>query len=62
MFLNIDIDVIINVIKYRKIQKSTINNPEKLAIYGTQDVENIAKAQHDICWTPLYANKDKEAK
>ena len=35
-----------------------MNNPEKLATYGTQD-ENKTKTQHNMRWTPLYANKHK---
>jgi len=34
-----------------------MNNPEKLATYSTQDQEK--KPQHNMCWTPLYANKHK---
>ena len=31
-----------------------MDNPKKLAIYGTQDEE-----KHNMRWTPLYANKIK---
>jgi hypothetical protein len=31
-----------------------MDNPEKLATYGTQDEEKQTKTQHNICWTPLY--------
>ena len=35
-----------------------MDNPEKLATYGTQDEKNKKiKTQHNMCWTPLYANK-----
>ena len=42
-----------------------MNNPEKLAIQGTQDKEKENKnknknkntTQHNMCWTPLYVNK-----
>jgi len=37
-------------------------NPEKLATYGTQDEINKTKTQHNMCWTPLYANKHKYRK
>jgi len=33
-----------------------IKNTEKLAAYGTQDK---TKTQHNMCWTPLYADKHK---
>ena len=33
-----------------------MNNPEKLATLGTQDKDK-AKTQHNMCQTPLYANK-----
>jgi hypothetical protein len=47
----------INVREYRRAIK--MDNPEKLAIQGTQDEgKNKAKTQR-ICWTPLYANKHK---
>ena len=39
-----------------------MDNPEKLAAYGTQDEEKQSKKkknQHNMCWTPLYANKHK---
>jgi hypothetical protein len=48
-----------------------MENPEKLAKYGTQDEDkqsretgNIGyrrrtKQKHNICWKPLYANKHK---
>ena len=36
--------------------QSEIDNPEKQATLGTQDEE---KTQHNMCWTPLYANKHK---
>ena len=36
-----------------------MDNPEKLARYGTQDEENDAKTQHNMCWTPLCTNKHK---
>jgi hypothetical protein len=28
-----------------------MENPEKLAIYGTQD-----EGKHNMCWTPQYAH------
>jgi len=33
-----------------------MNKPEKLATKGTQD-EDKQKTQHNMCWTPLYTNK-----
>jgi hypothetical protein len=47
----------INVREYRKGKKK--DNPEKLATQVTQDEEKQTKTQHNICWTPLYANKHK---
>ena len=32
-----------------------MDNPEKLATWGTQEEENKTKTQ-DMCWTPLYVN------
>ena len=35
-----------------------MDNPEKLATYGTHDEKKTkTKTQHNMCWTPLYANK-----
>jgi hypothetical protein len=34
-----------------------MENPEKLAIYGTQD-----EGKHKMCWTPLYTTKHMENK
>jgi hypothetical protein len=41
--------------------QSKMDNPEKLATYGTQFKSNKNKtnAQTNMCWTPLYANKNK---
>ena len=36
-----------------------MDNPEKLTTYGTQDEEIKTRTQHNMCWTPLYANKHK---
>jgi hypothetical protein len=38
-----------------------MDNPEKPAAQGTQDQEkqNKTKIQHNMYWTPLYANKHK---
>jgi hypothetical protein len=33
-----------------------MNNPEKLATFGTQDEDKQNKIQHNMCWTPLCAN------
>ena len=33
-----------------------MDNPEKLATSGTQDEDRKNKTQHNMCWTPLYAN------
>jgi hypothetical protein len=50
-------------INVREHQRAMINeeanNPEKLATYGTQDEENKHKKQHNMCLTPIYANKHK---
>ena len=40
--------------------QSQMDNPEKLATYRVHKTKrNKAKTQHNICWTPLYANKHK---
>jgi len=40
-----------------------MDNPEKLATHGTQNgKKNKAKTQHNMCWSPLYANKHKQRK
>ena len=36
-----------------------MDNPEKLATYGTQDDEKQNKNTHNMHWTPLCANKHK---
>jgi hypothetical protein len=38
-----------------------MDNPEKLATLGTvhKTKKNKTKTQHNMCWTPLYANKHK---
>ena len=37
-----------------------MDNPEKLATQGTQeDEKNKTNTEHNMCWTPLYANKHK---
>ena len=36
-----------------------IDNPENLATQGTQNDDKQIKAQHNMCWTPLYTNKHK---
>jgi hypothetical protein len=38
---------------------SKMDNPEKLATWGTQDEENKIKTQHTMYWTPLCTNKYK---
>ena len=39
--------------------QSKMDNLEKLSTQGTQDEEKQNKNQHNMCWTPLYANKHK---
>jgi len=39
-----------------------MDNPEKLTTLATQDEDHKAKTQHNMCWTPLYANKHKQRK
>ena len=55
-FLNIS--VIVNKRQRIPMGQSKIDNPEKLA---TQDLEkqNRRKKQHNMCWTPIYTNKQK---
>ena len=40
-----------------------MDNPDKLATLGTQDTKRRKtkqkKTQHNMCWTPLYANNHK---
>ena len=36
-----------------------MGNTEKLETYCTQDEEKQNKIQHNMCWTPLCANKHK---
>jgi len=37
-----------------------MDNPEKkLATQGRQDEEKKTKIQHNMCWIPLYPNKQK---
>jgi hypothetical protein len=39
-----------------------MDNPEKLTTLGTQDTgrrQTKQKTQHNMCWTPLCANKRK---
>ena len=38
-----------------------MDNPEKLTTQGTQyeEKQNKNTTQHNMCWTPLYANKHK---
>jgi len=39
-----------------------MDNPDKLATLGTQDTrrrQTKQKTQHNMCWTPQYANKHK---
>jgi hypothetical protein len=51
----------INVREYQRAMiNEEANNPEKLATQGTQDEKKQAKKnQHNMCWTPIYANKHK---
>jgi len=42
--------------------QSRMDIPEQPAALGTQDTrrkQTKQKTQHNICWTPLYANKHK---
>jgi hypothetical protein len=36
---------------------SKMNNPGKLATFGTQDEDK--QKSHNMCWTPLYSHKHK---
>ena len=42
-----------------KKSQLTLNKRQRIpkATQGTQDEENKTKTQHNMCWTPLYANK-----
>ena len=40
--------------------QSQMDNPEKLATYRVHKRKaNKTQTQHNMCWTPLYANKHK---
>ena len=40
--------------------QSKMDNPDKLATQATQDKDKQNKnKQHNMCWTSLYANKQK---
>ena len=39
-----------------------MDNPEKLATYGTQDDDKQNTTQYNMCWTSLCANKQKSRK
>ena len=57
-----NINCVINIREHRRGQ-SKIDNPEKMATQGTEDEKKKKKTtQHNICWTPLYANKHKYRK
>jgi hypothetical protein len=36
-----------------------MDNPEKLATLGKPDEKNKTKTLHNMCWTPLHANKHR---
>ena len=36
-----------------------MDNPEKLGTLDTKKKKNKTKTQHNMCWTPLCANKHK---
>jgi hypothetical protein len=36
-----------------------MDNPEKLATFGTQDEEKTKQKHNTMCWIPIYANKHK---
>jgi len=36
-----------------------MDNPEKLTYMVHKTKTNKTKTQHNMCWTPLYANKHK---
>ena len=50
--------IIINVRVYRKGQ-SKMDNSYKLAARVHKTKKGKAETQHDMSWTPLYANKHK---
>ena len=36
-----------------------MDNQEKLATQGSQEEDKKNQKKHNMCWTPLYANKHK---
>jgi hypothetical protein len=34
-----------------------MDNPEKMATYGTQDKDKLNKTHHNMFWAPLFACK-----
>jgi len=48
-------------INAREIE-GVMDDPEKLTTMGTQDTrrrQTNQKTQHNMCWTPIYVNKQK---
>ena len=39
-----------------------MDNPEKLATYGKQQLDEENQNKNTMCWTPLYAKKLKQRK
>ena len=46
--------------KRQSKEQSKMNNPGKLATFGTQDEDK--QKSHNMCWTPLYTHKHKQRK
>ena len=60
--LSICVDYLVAIKRQRKPKgQSKIDISEKLAhwVHKTQDEDNNTKTHHNMCWTPLYANKHK---
>ena len=47
-------------VRLNKVRENRSGNQENLTTFDTQDTRRSKKKpQHNMCWTPLYANKHK---
>jgi hypothetical protein len=47
-------------VRLNKVRENRSGNQENLTTFDTQDTRRSKKkTQHNMCWTPLYANKHK---